>query len=113
MSKLTQAQIIAASLWFYGGPRRSRKRIKNDIPDSLDITEDEVRDILRSDEYLEAVKALMMSTRSPRNIVEWINKPHDTPSSFGERMGLSWDDASALMHEVHVNALKQIKDDIE
>ena len=113
MSKLTQAQVIAASLWFYGGPRKSPERIKNDIPDSLDITEVEVRDILKSDEYLEAVEALMMSTRSPRNIVKWINSPHNTPSSFGNRMGLSWDDASNLLAQVHANALKQIKADTE
>ncbi|MDE0636636.1 MAG: hypothetical protein OXI43_12420 [Candidatus Poribacteria bacterium] len=114
MSKLTKAQVIAASLWFNGGTRRSRERIKNDIPDALDITEAEVRTILKSDAYLEAVKALMMSTRSPRNIVEWINRPRNTPASFGKRMGLSWDDAAELMHAVLINAFQeQHKDDTE
>ena len=101
MSKLTRTQLIAARLWFAGGPKRTPKQIKRQAQ-QLDITEAEVLEILKSYEYVEAVKALMISTRSPRNIIQWLR--NYAPKKFGDHMGLSEDVAAALMDAVRSEA---------
>ena len=101
MSKLTHAQIIAARLWFAGGPKRTPKQIKTQAQ-RFDITEAEVLEILKRPEYVKAVRALMISTRSPRNIIEWLL--NYAPKKFGEHMGLSEDVAAALMDAVRSEA---------
>lgn len=55
MLKLTHAQIVAAGIWFAGGPKRTPKQIDR-LTQFLDITDAEMRNILGSAEYVEAVK---------------------------------------------------------
>lgn len=97
MLKLTHAQVIAANIWFAGGPKKTRKQIEK-LTKYLDITDTEMRNILNSAEYVEAVKTLMLSTRSPRNIIDWIEGY--PPAVFGKRMELVEDVAEALMSYV-------------
>jgi len=101
MSKLTHAQIIAARLWFSGGPKKTPQQIKKQAQ-QLNITEAEVLEILKSYEYVAAVKALMLSTRSPGSIIKWLH--NYAPKKFGERMRLSENVAAALMDAVHSEA---------
>ena len=106
MSKLVEAQNIAARLWFAGGPKKTPYAITNKIPHALEITEAEVRAILESPEYLVAVKHLIMTTRTPKRLKEWIDGwGARLPDHLTNWMGLSSDDASALasdlVHEVH------------
>lgn len=108
MSTLIQAQIIAAHLWFAGGPKRTPKKI-SEISDALEITKDEIRAILRSAEYLVAVKHLMMITRTPKQLKKWIESlGSKMPDHLAERMELSWDDASDLTHEVYAITLQEL-----
>ena len=85
--EFTRTQIIAAHLWF----KNKNKRGAHNIAAQLDISLEEVRAIQASDEYLRVVESLMMNTRSPDNIVQWIKKypPNLMPGELGERMGLS------------------------
>ena len=76
---LTLPQVIAARQWFH------KISIKT-IASHLDISEGEVRAAMNTPEYVEAVADLMLSTRSPANIVRYIEA--QMPSDFGERMGL-------------------------
>ena len=102
MSKLVEAQNIAARLWFAGGTKKSPDAITNKIPHALEVTEAEVRDILKSPEYLVAVKHLIMTTRTPKRLKEWIDGwGVRLPGHLANWMGLSWDDASDLVHELH------------
>ena len=78
------AQFLAASLWF-------RSKSIKPIAESWDISEDAVRFIQKTQEYRSAVEELMRTTRSPRNILKWIERESSVgfiPSGLAERMGL-------------------------
>ena len=76
------AHVLAARLWF-------RVKSLKSIAEDWEISVDEVRDIQRTEEYRSVVEKLMCTSRSPRNLLKWIDSYGDTmPSALGERMGL-------------------------
>lgn len=83
-------------VWYYDGQRRGPQSLAL----HLKISEDEVRVIMDSDEYLEAVEHLMRTFRSPADLKKWIQTYKDMPSRFGKRMGLSDAVASELIEKV-------------
>ena len=99
--EFTLTQIIAAHLWF----KNKNKRGAHNIAAQLEISLEEVRAIQASDEYLMVVENLIMSTRSPDNILEWMEKypPNLMPGELGERMGLSEITILGLMEKVLTN----------
>lgn len=102
MSTLTQAQYIAAYLWFAGGPKRTHNILygKRGIQEKLELSKHEIKGILRSPEYLVVVKHLMMTGRTPKRRKEWIDSWDGKLDRFAERMALSRDDAAGLFTEV-------------
>ena len=84
-------QVIAARQWF------SPIKIES-LASHLDISEDEVRAVINSPEYVETVGNLMLTTRSPAKLRKWIRS--EMPSNFGERMGLSETVVSELIEKV-------------
>lgn len=83
-------------VWYYDRQRRGPQGLAL----HLKIGEDEVRAIMDSSEYLEAVEHLMRTGRSPADLKKWIQTYKDMPSRFGKRMGLSEADVSKLIEKV-------------
>ena len=87
-------QVLAARLWF-------RVKSLKSIAEDWEISEDEVRAIQSSEEYRSAVETLIRTTRSPRNILKWIDSYGDTmPSEFGKRMELPDTVVSEIIEKV-------------
>ena len=100
-SKLLELhQVIAASLWYTGPVTRSMETCIKSLASHWEISEEDVRAAMDTPEYVEAVANLMLSTRSPAKIVEWIKNYPNMPSVFGKRMGLSEDVAEELIEEI-------------
>lgn len=77
----TQAELLAARFWFHS------TNIKNEtIADRTGISIAEIEEILESKEYLEAIEGLILSTRTPSKLQEWINTT--STSWLAERMQL-------------------------
>ena len=109
MSQLIKAQLIAANLWFSGGPKETPKKINIKIPEALEMTKEDVRAILKSPEYLVAVKHLMMITRTPKQREKWLDSWTGTNlHHLAVRMGLSWDDTSEIIHQVNRDTLLEL-----
>ena len=89
------AQTIAELCWYH---RTTQKYLAM----HLKISEDEVRVIRDSDEYLVAVEGLIHTTQSPAEIVEWIETypRSEMPLRFGKRMGLPERVVSQLIEKV-------------
>ena len=88
------AQVLAARLWF-------RTKSLKSIAEDWEISVDEVRIIQGSEEYRLAVETLIRTTRSPENILKWIDSYGDTmPSELGERMGLPDTVVSEMIEEI-------------
>ena len=96
MKKWTLTQVIAAAFWFNG-----QQTVKK-TAEERGISEEDVQNIRKSDEYRENVKALMLATRSSENIKKWIeNYPRsEMPKAFGKRMGLEPHVVERLIEEV-------------
>ncbi len=76
------AQVLAARLWF-------RVKSLKSIAEDWEISVDEVRTIQSTEEYRSAVETLIRTTRSPGNLLKWIESSGDhIPSGLAERMGL-------------------------
>ena len=76
------AQVLAARLWF-------RTKSLKSIAEDWEISVDEVRIIQGSEEYRSAVETLIRTTRSPGNLLKWIESSGDhIPSGLVKRMGL-------------------------
>ena len=88
-------QTIAELCWYH------RTNLKY-LAMHLKIGEDEVCAIRDSDEYLAAVEGLIHTTRSPAEIVEWIETypRSEMPLRFGKRMGLPETVVSQLIEKV-------------
>lgn len=82
MAKHETAQIIAELCWYHNTTAKN-------LSMHLNISEADVHLIRGSDEYLAAVENLMRTTRSPEDIVKWIQGYENMPRRFGRRMGLS------------------------
>lgn len=92
-----KARMIAKICWYTG---RSALQTLAWI---LEIDEDEVEDIIGSDEHLAAIEELIRTRpdRSGESIEYWWRKNWlDTPSAFARRMRLSETDASELIEKV-------------
>ena len=88
------AQVLAARLW-------CRVKSLKSIAEDWEISEDEVLTIQKSKEYRSAVETLIRTTRSPGNILKWIDSYGNTmPSDFGKRMGLSEEVVSEMIERV-------------
>ena len=89
------AQVLAARFWFL------TKSIKS-IAKDYEISEDEIRAIQSSEEYRAAVETLIRTSRSPGNILKWIEKypRSEMPAEFGKRMGLSKEVVSEMIERV-------------
>ncbi len=84
MKEWTLTQVVAACFWFNG-----QATIKSVASYRDDISEKDVQEIRKSNEYRENVKALMLTTRSPKNVKGWINTYlRQNVSIFSKRMGL-------------------------
>jgi len=78
------AHVLAARLWF-------RVKSLKGIAEAWGTSEDFVRDIQESTEYRFAVEKLMRTSRSPGNLLKWIEIEEHSgylPSGIAERMGL-------------------------
>ena len=75
----------------------------------LKISEDDVRAIRDSDEYLAAVETLIHTTQSQAEIVQWIETypRNEMPSKFGKQMGLAETVVSELIEKVLVECQAQ------
>ena len=85
--------------WYYEGRRRGPIALAA----HTGISEDEICKIMKSDEYRTEVKNLIVTTRSPAEIQEWIKTYTDMPRRFAKRMGLSEEAVSELIKEVLSN----------
>ena len=76
------AQVLAARLWF-------RVKSLKSIAEDWEIGVDEVCAIQSSEEYRLAVETLIRTTRSPGNLLKWIESSGDyIPSELAKRMGI-------------------------
>ena len=82
--------------WYYAGRKRGPKALAL----HLKISEDEIRDIMKSDEYLAGVENLIRTRRAPEDLKKWIETYKNMPSRFGKRMGLSPEVVSELIKRV-------------
>lgn len=95
MKKWTQTQIVAACFWFNG------QATVRSVARYLDIREEDVQKIRKSDVYRGDVKTLMLVTRSSAKLKEWINTYlRQNVSIFSKRMGLEPDEVEAMIEEV-------------
>lgn len=97
MKEWTITEIVAACFWFNG-----QATIKS-VARYIDISEKDVQEIRKSNEYRENVKALMLTARSPaEKIKDWIRTypRNEMPESFGKRMGLKPHVVKKLIKEV-------------
>lgn len=72
----------------------------------LNINIDKVRCITKTAEYLEAVECVIMTTRSPDKLTDWVEKRE--MSSFGELMKLQKADTSRLIKKVRDNLCSKL-----
>ena len=87
---------LAARFWFH----KNNIKIET-IANYWEISVDEVRDILDSEEYLSAVETLIRTTQSPGNVLKWIeSSPYAEPSKFAERMELTETAASEMIEKI-------------
>ena len=93
-------QVIAMSLWYTGPVMRSIETCIRNFASDHGISEDQIYSAMNSPEYVEAVANLMLSTRSPAKIREWVKKYPEMPSTFGKRMGLSEKVVEELVEKV-------------
>ena len=92
-----KARTIAKLCWYYG-----RSSLQT-LAWFLEIDEDEVEDIIGSDEHLAAIEELIRTrpNRVPVSIEDWWTKEwKDKPSAFARRMRLSETDVSELIGKV-------------
>ena len=93
-TKAEYAQVLAARLWF-------RVKSLKSIAEDWEISEDEVRAIQSTEEYRSAVETLIRTTRSPGNLLKWIESSGDhIPSGLAERMGLSEEAVSEMVERI-------------
>ena len=86
--------VLAARLWF---------RVKNlkSIAKDWEVSEQDVKDIQNNEEYLSAIETLRRTTRSPANILKWMDSYGDTiASALSERFGLPETTISAMVDRV-------------
>ena len=77
----TQAELLAARFWFHNS------NIKYEtIADRVGISVADIEEILESEEYRETVERLILSTRTPIKLREWIDTT--SPSWLAKRMRL-------------------------
>ena len=102
MRKFTLAEMLAARFWFLNN------RIKNEtIAENIGIRVEEIEKTLKSVEYRQAVERLILSSRTPEKIREWINdwtKVHgdNMPKVFGKRMRLDETVVSEIIERVKI-----------
>ena len=92
-----KARMIAKICWYTG--RASLQTLAW----ILEIDEDEVEDIIGTDEHLAAIEELIRTRpqREPVSIEEWWAKHwKHKPSDFAKRMKLSEEEASTLIEKV-------------
>lgn len=90
----TTAELLAARFWF-----RSTN-IKNEtIAERTGISVAEIEEIMDSDAYLEAVERLILSTRTPLKLQEWINTT--SPAWLAKRMRLPETVVSEMIERIN------------
>ena len=82
--------------YYYKGKKRGPKALVS----HLKISENAIREIMKSDEYLAEVENLIRTTRSPEDLKKWIQTYRNMPTRFGARMGLSEEVVSELIEKV-------------
>ena len=84
----------SSTIWHCEGRRKGPKCLAR----HLNISEDAILAIMRSDAYLKEVENLIRTTRSPEDIKKWIaSYKGEMPKKFGETMGLSEEVVSELI----------------
>lgn len=81
MRMFTQAELLAARFWFHDTNIKCET-----IAERTGISVAEIEVILESKEYREAVERLILSTRTPRKLREWIDTT--SPIWLARRMRL-------------------------
>ena len=98
------AHVLAARLWF-------RVRSLKGIAKSWGTSEDFVRGIQESEEYREAVEKLMRTSRSPENLLKYIEEEEHKgwiPSGLAKRMGLLETDILEMIDRVKVDIERRL-----
>ena len=96
-SNREKARMIAKICWYTG------KASLQTLAWILEIDEDEVEDIIGSDEHLAAIEELIRTRpqRAPVSIEDWWAKHwKDKSSAFAKRMKLSETDVSVLIEKI-------------
>ena len=89
----TQAELLAARFWFHN------TNIKYEtIADRTGISVAEIEKIMESKEYREAVERLIVSTRTPKKLQEWIDTT--SPLWLAKRMRLPETVVSEIIERV-------------
>lgn len=106
MNIIEKTKTIAELCWWYDAWRcrswegAGKTPGRKSLAVHLNISEDEILEIMRSDEYLKAVENLMLTTRSPADRKTWIETFKDMPSRVGKRMGLPEEVVSDIIGRV-------------
>ena len=99
------AHVLAARLWF-------RVRSLKSIAKEWEISEEFVQTIQETKEYRVAFEKLIRTTRSPRNLLEWIEKGEHSghiPSGLAERMGLPETVVSEMVSRIKNEAQNEVE----
>ena len=107
--------MIAELCWWYDAWRcrswegAGRTPERKSLAVHLNISEDEILEIMRSDAYFKEVENLMLTTRSPEERKIWIENFRDMPLRVGKRMGLSEEVVSEMIERVKQEIRKEGK----
>lgn len=92
----TQAELLAARFWFHNN------NIKYEtIADRTGISVTEIKKILESKEYIEAVERLIVSSKTPRKLHKWVHTC--SISGLARRMRLSYNVVSEMIKQIKEN----------
>ena len=80
----TKAELLAARFWFNENSIKTKT-----IADHWGIKVADADAILESEEYLSAIEGLIRTTRSQRNLLNWLQSYDATPSALVKRFRLS------------------------
>ena len=81
--------------------RWTKHTAKSKVATGLEISTQLLDDVNSSPEYRDAVKDLMVKSRTPAEAIKWIEKyGPEMPTRFGRRMGLEPEKAADLINEV-------------
>lgn len=106
---ISSGEFVRALAEFRWGKARTTK----DVAEHFVISEEEVLNIQNSAAYLSEVENIMMTFRSPRKTVSWIDTypKQFMPERFGKRMAISESVAEVLIDKVYEAMVRAIPDE--